>query len=72
MKKNHSPATSVTLIFILLSIMVMSGCTRNGEFSKEGAYEILKGMNNSQNTTTYDEPQEDMDFQEYERRRQSI
>jgi len=72
MKKHDYFASSLTLVLLIFSVIISSGCARNGEFSKEGAYEILRGINNSQDTTIHDEPKEDVDYREYERRRESV
>ena len=72
MSKYHCSIRLVIRISIISSVLITTGCARNGEFSKEGAYEILRGINKSQDTTIYDKSKEDVNYQEYERRRQSI
>jgi hypothetical protein len=61
------------VLTLLLTIFILSGCSRKGEFSKEGAYEILRGISNSQHPTRYnEEKKEEIDYQEYERKLQSM
>jgi hypothetical protein len=62
----------IVLISLINAVFITTGCARDGKFSKEGAYEILRGRNKTQDITIDDEPREDETYHEYERRRQSV
>ena len=72
MSKFHRSIRILILMLLINSVPITTGCARNGEFSKEGTYEILRGINKSQHTSIYNETNDDMSYQEYERNRESI
>jgi len=72
MTKFSFPHSFLITIFLIVVIVISVGCARKGGFSKEGAYEILQGIGDSQNTTMHDEPKEKIDYYEYERNRKEL
>ena len=57
------------IIFLVIILVLLNGCARNGEFSTEGAYEALKSIDRSDNPSIGNEDQKYMTYREYERLR---
>ena len=62
--------TSLILPILLLSLL--GACSREGKFSREGAYEMLRSINKSRNADIERPIGKEMDYREYERLRKDV
>jgi len=72
MKQYDFSMTALIQVVFLILLIVLSGCARNGKFSKEATYEILQEIGKGRDATIDNTPREEMGYQEYERERKKI
>ena len=61
-----------SLILPILLLSQLGACSRDGKFSTEGAYEVLRSIERSQNPDIEHPIGKEMDYREYERLRKDV